>query len=279
MSNNNNSKPPSIQKPESSETVAESAARKKRDLQHGGADDDDKKLKVDSANGDNDKKEEKVKKLKASEPCEHPPQHHQPARQTPLWDLESALHRIVRVGGDVKELISSSSSSEDEPAEQWIKFRVGHAGDASVIANCYRKSHHQVTTTKEDQQATKATSDDASSLEVRLADGLGDEDKPPSVYALLAEVCSSKNDDDDSHKSSSSLVAVALLTTSAGASSSSSRALRIEWLYLDEQHSLRSVIERRMWLRLSSLAVMTGLKIIVMETSRQNTSERSKTMS
>ena len=83
--------------------------------------------------------------LMPSTQVRQPKLHHEPvqskappstaAAQSPkaLWDVESALHIVVQQQDkSVKEYLSSSNTT-------YVTFRVGHAGDASTIAHCYRK--------------------------------------------------------------------------------------------------------------------------------------------
>ena len=62
---------------------------------------------------------------------------------TMLWDVESALHMVVQPPQDVsvKEYLSIPSTTSSDGSNSgmtYVTFRVGHAGDASTIANCYR---------------------------------------------------------------------------------------------------------------------------------------------
>ena len=94
------------------------------------------------------------------------------------------------------------------------------------------------------------------SLEIRLAEGLGDEDSPPSIFALLADI---SNDKDCDRK----LGAVALISYGWVDFTS---VLRLDFFYIikDVQFSdISNLLERRMWLRISTLALMTCNEIVV----------------
>jgi hypothetical protein len=230
-------------------------------------------------------------------------------------DLEVALHRIVRMNekSDIKEYLSTSNPTS------WVTFRVGHAGDASTLAACYRKSQAVITqstvqgdggatattTSTTVQCATKSpvnsreydnsannsinqadkrsstethpgtiyaattvggTTVEDTSLEIRLAEGLGDEDTPPCIFALLAEVESFK-EPDVRHLGAASLLSIAW--------QDGVKVLQVEWLYVsafpteggdvDGSHfptSISDLLERRMWLRLSALVMMTGCQVL-----------------
>ena len=241
-------------------------------------------------------------------------------------DLESALNILVGAsseGQQQKERLSQNS---------YLTFRIGHAGDASRLANWYRekrkipptaetckvqsevgnipKDRSQVVeegdndnneqdpscSSKEAEvtpgaqsteneasaaiQSCAASStldqESASSLELWLADGLGDEDMPPSLFALLAHVNYDNGNDKDEieddeetgNTKASRLAAVALLTVSW---EHSERVLRVEWLQvdsdLDEQAGL---IEKRMWLRLAALSLMSNCEMHVVDQSNSS---------
>lgn len=89
-----------------------------------------------------------------------------------------------------EEAISDASS---------LSFRLGHAGDASTIASWYRTSNTSVESPKDEESdelpacgkedsARKEIVATASSLEIWLEKGLGNEDTAPSLFALLSHV-------------------------------------------------------------------------------------------
>lgn len=175
-----------------------------------------------------------------------------PSRQA--LDLEVALQRIVRMGDtdESKEYLSLTS---------WVNFRIGHAGDASALAACYRKSrcatdyHCRDNNCNDNKGGLQGAPAEDTSLEVMLAEGLGDEDTPPSICALLAHV---ESDVSAERK----LGAAALVST---AWEDASRVLRVEWFYVFDDEDFADVanlLERRMWLRLSALALMTSCQML-----------------
>ncbi|CAB9527187.1 expressed unknown protein [Seminavis robusta] len=113
-------------------------------------------------------------------------------------DLESALSYVASIGEGRTESLSSDAT---------LSFRVGHAGDASTLANWYKKSmasrnnnpdnHHpdgeksqEIINSESPSKPDKSASADDSPLELWLVDGLGDEGIPPSLFALIADVSS-----------------------------------------------------------------------------------------
>jgi hypothetical protein len=104
-----------------------------------------------------------------------------------------------------------------------------------------------------------------------LAEGLGDEDRPPSVFGLLAEVHheppehevdNTKEDVDkespgSSSNSSSTLGAAVLLTT---AWQDDRRVLRVEWYHLEAAFAPQ--LAGHVWLRLATLAVWTDSALV-----------------
>jgi hypothetical protein len=219
-------------------------------MENGGNDDSRKKRdNTDVVEGDSVPSEEKTKKLRAAK---------QRPSNTPkitgngmcltttqsigrMLDLEVSLQQLTRIGGieTPKEYLSQS---------KWIQFRTGHAGDAASLATCYRKSK---TNLNDDRRKGED-----SSLEIRLAEGLGDEDSPPSIFALLADIV---DDEEDSRI----LGAAALI--SAGWEDATS-CLKVKMLYVSEDdciNDIADILERRMWLRLSALALMSSKQMVV----------------
>lgn len=149
-------------------------------------------------------------------------------------DIETAMHRILH--------------PEREPLSDgmYVTFRAGHAGDAPAIEALYHGGENADTYSTEQHKE-----ESASSLELWLSEGMGDEDTPPFVFSILAEISS------DDQPSNTHLAAVALLTVAWEANQ---RMLRVEWCHVDD-----SVLARRMWLRLSALAVMTGACLCITE--------------
>lgn len=190
-------------------------------------------------------------------------------RITTVWDLESALLYLTRItesSNNEKEFLSKEDRST------WVDFRVGHAGDASTIANWYQQSslmesselEVKINTVQEadeeaDDSADAEPSTTSSMLEVWLADGLGDEDHPPAVHALLAQV--HKKSEEEGGMTIGS-VALLNLTWERG-----ERVLRVPWIQFDSTLSadLLKALEQRTWLRISLLAKMTSCQSITVE--------------
>ena len=166
------------------ESTAHDDSRKKRDS-------------TDVEEKDTKQCEEKTKKLRAASQLltDVPPAtdtddvsyEHTKSTIGRALDLEVSLQRIVQLGekDESKEYLSKT---------KWVQFRVGHARDASIIANFYRKSNANKFDTGNNVNLSSALQKEDTSLEVRLLEGLGDEDSPPVIYALLADV---ECDDDD----------------------------------------------------------------------------------
>ena len=209
-----------------------------------------------------------------------------------VWDLESALQYLVQVESNVREFISNST---------YVTFRVGHAGDASTIASLYRQSQRVNYPEQSKEEGQEELLCSTSMLELWLAEGMGDEDTPPSVYCLMAHCkrTSNSNHVPESDQSSTlntdhdnaseakataskpatlessasvpiegtnismatSLGAVALITLQW---SDGNRMLRVEWLYIDPalDQEVAKTLEGRVWLRLSTLALMTSCTLV-----------------
>ena len=229
--------------------------------------------------------------------------------QPRAWDLESALNQLVRLGSssnlsstnnrNAKPAVDAQESSVDSLEKlsltTSLHFRMGHAGDASTIAELYRswqadQAREQAEPTidkpaeeADDENVTanheannqEVMSSAADDLEVWLADAVGNEDVPPCAFVLMAELrqcCAAETDaenaEQDAPSSSSAdqslLVALAIMTQ---VWEGAARLLRIEWLYIRQDHDLAALIERRMWLRLSALALMTESEGIIVKES------------
>lgn len=168
-------------------------------------------------------------------------------------DVETATSRLVAKDDWTKEKLSNDTS---------VKFRAGHTGDATAIALFFKQqrriSHTDISRTAKSHEGTYKTQEgkieSSPSLEHWLSEALGDEDTPPSLFSLLAHVSSTTNDDSQAAKSKK-LGAVALLTLIW---EDNKRKLRVEWFRVDKDLQESKVLESRIWLRLSALALMTG---------------------
>jgi hypothetical protein len=221
-----------------------------------------KRVSTDVVEGETTQSEEKTKKLRAAkQPPSVVSRDLVTARDSPPvlsagleLDLEVSLQQLVRLSDyeDSKEYLSKT---------RWVQFRIGHAGDASLLASCFRKSKktNNVSESKENSKNANtlaSTQPEDTSLEVKLAEGLGDEDSPPSVFALLADIVEDKAGD--------RILGGAALLSSGW--EDSTKVLRVEFFYVlddDNYSDVADLLERRMWLRLSALAIMTSNQMIV----------------
>jgi hypothetical protein len=191
----------------------------------------------------------------------------------------------------------------------------------SAATSCHPAHLDTVATSSSSTSATATTEGDESPgmLELWLADGMGDEDTPPSVFCLLAYLSSDDTDTTSpasqttnpgpaaaaapqtikvstlppaigtsSHHSPQQLGAVAFLTVAwtadddkvgggvsgevgwygVGGGADGGRMLRVEWFHVNhllrlESPEVASVLERRMWLRLSILSRLTGCQLLL----------------
>jgi hypothetical protein len=172
------------------------------------------------------------------------------------------------------------------PRRAWVTFRVCHTGDAATLAALYCQASNNNNNnnnnskparledspplrprTRSDSTAAAPTEEQIS---MWLAEGLGDEDRPPSVFGLLAEVHHEPpmDQEDDSTKegadqgspgsnTSSTLGAAVLLTT---AWQDNRRVLRVEWYHLAAPFA--SQLAGHVWLRLATLAVWTDAALV-----------------
>lgn len=188
-----------------------------------------------------------------------------------VWDIESALLYLLQVETDEKEFLTNDKSA-------WATFRVGHAGDASTIANWYRQEQRvlqdvespELKKQPEDTEGDGEETTSSSMLEISIAEGMGDEGNPPSLYSLVAHVQyldsseSSSPEKSTSEASTKVLGAVALMTV---AFANDERILRVEWISInsDLPREAAKTLEQRMWLRLSTLSVMTACQVVTVD--------------
>jgi hypothetical protein len=208
------------------------------------------------------------------------------------WDLETALHHVVGTPSTEMEFISYDKS-------KWITFRVGHGGDASTIASLYRGAtevdHEVIQSNKTDSDELNSeasdkdsngsnhskSTEDGDALELRLASGLGDEDTPPTIFAVMVEIkqeypeerldsediasagtTTTVNKTTPSITSQPVIAAVALLTLDW---KYNQRILCVEWMYVDNTEREHDLIQRRLWFRLSALALVTKCQLLPVE--------------
>lgn len=198
-----------------------------------------------------------------------------------VWDIESALLYLVQIEGDFTEYLTHDKST-------WVTFRVGHAGDASTIASWYRRAKNMEKTDDEDENpeldkkppANTGSEEETTSnmLEVWLADGMGDEGNHPSLFSLIAHVhkaigpassAASKESLASRQATSTKYMGAAALLTITF--TNNERVLRVEWMGMhpDLSGEVSSVLQQRMWLRLSTVSVMTACQVV--EVDRQQT--------
>jgi len=191
-----------------------------------------------------------------------------------LLDLETALHRLIGDENSTKEYLTETTTV-DMKDRDYITFRWAHAGDAAKIAAWYRSEsnddisssssknvNNKTSSTNTTNSKKKNEGEDDSQLELWLSDGLGDEDHPPFLFALLAHVMVSSPVASSINTSTKTpkLAACALLTL---AWEEGKRLLRVEWRHVDTSLSHADLISRRLWLRLSSLALMSACTLAI----------------
>lgn len=232
-------------------------------MENGGNNDDTRKKRdsTDVVERDAKQCEEKTKKLRAAKQLpvlsviESDDENFQPIKSSNrrVLDLEVSLQQIVNLGkkDESKEYLSKT---------KWVQFRVGHASDASTLATFYRESKRnkgdEHLASDDKVSLSNLSQREDTSLENRLAEGLGDEDSPASIYALLAEVVC---DDGGDRK----LVAAALISSGW---EDSAKVMIVKMFYISDEENdsdIAGLLERRMWLRLSGLALMTSNEMIV----------------
>eukprot|EP00978_Attheya_sp_CCMP212_P028616 scaffold99334_cov56-Attheya_sp.AAC.3 len=174
-----------------------------------------------------------------------------------------------------------SNDSAEDPKRDYLRFRVGHAGDAAALATFYNTATTAAVKTdvEEDTDTTtpaaaataanETTEEEAqaSLLELRLADGFGDEQRPPAFYAILTHVCrdimvdnnndTSKTAIDETTRIVEKELRGAAVVTLEWCSSQQERVLNVEFFHVAASHEYSELIQRRLLLRLSALALAT----------------------
>jgi hypothetical protein len=234
----------------------------------------------------------------------------QPTSQRPLTSPAiSSVSALVAHGPGTATNESKCEANGTEPSL-----------DAGSAAASSHPVHLDTTSSSTSTTATTEGDESPGMLELWLADGLGDEDTPPSVFCLLAYVSSDDTDTTSpasqttgpgpeaattpqtlevstlpaasgtsSHHSPPQLGAVAVLTVAwaahddkvgggvsgevgcsggGGGGAYGGRMLRVEWFQVNhllrlESPEVASVLQRRMWLRLSILSRLTGCQLLL----------------
>jgi hypothetical protein len=229
-------------------------------MEYCGNDDTRKKRdNTDVVNGDVKQFAEKTKKLRAAKPRPTLSGVDPAADETSqlsnesschVLDLEIALRQLVRIG-------MNQESKEWLSKTKWVQFRIGHVGDAAMLSRIYLQSQRAEGEKNPASDVTlDAASQDDTSLENRLVEGLGDEDSLPTILALLVDIF----DDTGEHQT----VGAAALISSGW--EDSIKVMRVKMFYVSDDVTLNDIadlLERRMWLRLSALAIMTSNQMIV----------------
>lgn len=177
----------------------------------------------------------------------HSPDTQSPSsRQNSVLDLETAIQQLVK---NDSETICCESSPDQQAV---LRFRYGNGGDACALSKLYQNS-------KNSEKETDAFI----SLDIGLSEALGNEELPPSAFALIAEF-----QHDEAADSTPSLPNIAAAAILVQGWDNGSQLLRVEWLYVLRNHELSELIERRVFLRLCTLAHMTlSDKILVVESN------------
>ena len=137
--------------------------------------------------------------------------------------------------------------------QNWIQFRVGHAGDVSAITSLYRSIPNH---------PSQNTTDD---LEWKLTNGLGDEQTPPSIYSILVYIHSSSPKND--FKTIPATVELVCAVFFNIEWNSTQRTLHVcEWLVsqMITNKNILVLLEKRITYRLSALALATGCSSLVL---------------
>jgi hypothetical protein len=218
-------------------------------------------------------------------------------------DIEAALQCLTRP--EVREEIFNSSKGDDNSRIR-IQFRIGNAGDASRLASLYRRQQEQLSSNPAVSSPVSKTSNtgndpfhyrknssshslsEYTSLEVRLAEALGDEDTPPFVYALMAleipntpsvtaAAASGSNDSQQSASTASpphgneddTLVRAAALCYIEGLEDDR-RVLHVAWMHVDVAWEGAALLEQHVRMRLTALSYMKRCTQLVFDVSHNN---------
>ena len=220
-----------------------------------------------------------------------PPLISRPHFPSVVLDMETAVAALFPDrddGGETEAL----SNEDGEGPRLWVRFRAGHAGDASELANlCRRCASHgeegpndnsghvieeKSTTPRQPLWNAGAKSvmssseeEEENNLELRLSGGFGDEVTPPAFHAILAEIykeevkSSCKEGDITGERVTlKKFLGGAAIISPEWDAELSERVLRAECVHIDQSRKLdpgcRDLLRRRLVLRLSTLGLATG---------------------
>ena len=192
-------------------------------------------------------------------------------------DLESALYKVTSLSGtnksnEKREYLTKPAEARDDDTQQqhegtaavvaqWVTFRLAHTGDAATLAALYCSNRTSNANGKASSQVgnKNETTNNEEQISLWLADGLGDEDTPPSVFGLLAQVheeekrVEAKGDSTAATTTTSTKLGAALLLTTAW--QNDQRVIRIEWYTIDVARY--PTLAGHVWLRLAALSLWT----------------------
>jgi len=180
-------------------------------------------------------------------------------------DLESAIAGLFAEYED-PELTQKNLQFDVDGNNYWIEFRVGHSGDAASLAALFSQKEKKHNVDAQDRadsnqlmlkEKPREELDDCSKLELRIASGLGDEQTPPALHAILAEIC--VGDIKERHSGTLKELGAAAIATIDWNPHQSMRYLRLEEIKVDESKvPIKHLLMRRLLLSLSALALKTA---------------------
>ena len=172
-----------------------------------------------------------------------------------IMDIETALSVCFsqKDTSKIKHCNCEWLHSTTNDNQNWIQFRVAHAGDVSAITSLYRSIP---------DHPSQNTSDD---LEWKLTNGLGDEQTPPSIYSILVDIHSASPNNDTKTIPETVELACAIFFNIEW--NSTQRTLHVcEWLVSHMLTNKKNLVllKKRIIYRLSALALATGCSSLVL---------------
>lgn len=228
----------------------DSQQKKKRDSDNHVSRENSKKVRVKSAESLDDRGGANKPKTEARRPS--------PLSAPQKNGLESVIIDVCSQG--IESLGDDGSSA---------LYRLGDSSDVRAIVSLYRKIEQEGEEddhtdscerdkSEKGSETTESSSLDESTFIATIANAIGDEDHPASIFPVCCDTKLSEDGD-------ASLSAVALVSNGWDGTD---LTLRVEWLGVSPTFDKKELLTRRLWLRLASMALSMSCGLSVSATTK-----------
>jgi len=183
-------------------------------------------------------------------------------------DIESAIAEYFAPGDSTDEGKNNNIQFYVDGKDSWVEFRGANQGDSAILASLFSNvvEYPANDDHKEAEGSYEFKVEKVETLEMKIANSLGDEHSPPAMQAIVAVICKSidegvvreegRNDYDS--VISKEICGGAIVTIDWNAHESM-RYLRVEEIAVDESKiQLKDLLVRRLILALSTIALQSA---------------------